>query len=115
MKSFLLHDFGTRRPPSVAQTVPGVPEDLFERLVSRTLYIEKGYLKHEDGHEMTDENLATLKVALGLNNKDKTYRPYCLNAERGCDMPRVFLRKQGDGFECPTCHNTFGFDLVKLP
>lgn len=97
------------------QPVPGVSDSFFQAMLSRTERIEKGYLKHEDGHEMTDADLATLKKALGLDNKDKSYRPYCLNAEKGCDMPRVFLRKQGDGFQCPTCGNAFGFNLLPLP
>jgi hypothetical protein len=80
----------------------------FELLLARSLLVEEGYIIHETGYEMTDEQLATLNKALTCcSPKDKTYRPYCMR----CDlMPRVVLRP--DGFECWHCHNTFGFDLL---
>ncbi len=84
---------------------------LFELLLTRTLMVEQGYKEHETGYEMTDEQLATLNKAMAhCSTKDKTYRPYCLRCEL---MPRVALRP--NGFECWSCHNTFGFDLVAHP
>lgn len=81
---------------------------LLDSLMARAVQTERGYLAHENGYQMTDEQLANLNAALGLK-KDKDYRPYCLR----CDvMPRVALRAYG--FECWHCKNQFGFDLQKI-
>ncbi len=84
-------------------------ESLINILTARMVTVEKGYLKFEDGHEMTDAQLATMNEALGLE-KTKAYRPYCLNCTL---LPRVVLKP--DGFECWHCGNRFGFDLVRQP
>jgi hypothetical protein len=90
-------------------------DPLVQMLIARSERIERGYLKYEShGYVMTDEQLKELNEALGLV-KDKTYRPYCLRNDKGCDMPRVFIRADGRGFQCPTCGNPFGFNLQSLP
>lgn len=81
-------------------------------MMNRMNRIEKGYLEREKhGYVMTDEQLAELNAALKhCSTKDKSYRPYCL-ALRCTEMPRVFVRADGQGFECPACGNRFGFNL----
>ncbi len=60
---------------------------------------------------MTDEQLETMNVALGVgvSSKDKSYRPYCL---RCSTMYR--MRLLADGFQCNGCGNVIGFDLTHL-
>lgn len=85
--------------------------NLVSSMAKRMEIMEHGYLKFEDGHEMTDEQLATLNEALGIHigsKKGKDYRPYCL---RCSDGPRVALTDTG--FQCWSCGNAFGFDLVR--
>jgi len=83
---------------------------LMSIMLARHAECELAYKDHEgDVPEMSDENLAILRQALGLPEKTKAYRPYCLR----CDlMPRVALREWG--FECWHCHNRFGFDLKHI-
>jgi len=85
----------------------GIQPALFSYLMTRTLRIEQGYKIHEFGYVMTDDELARMNKALGLE-KDKEYRPYCL--KDGCDMPRMFLTKFG--FQCASCGNKITFDLT---
>lgn len=60
--------------------------------------------------EMSDADLETMCKALGLS-KTKEYRPYCIS--RTCrEMPRMELREYG--FECPSCRNRIGFNLVRV-
>lgn len=80
---------------------------LTETMLAHSQLVEHGYLKHECGHRMTDDQLATLNTALGLV-KTRSYRPYCL--KDGCKlMPRMSL--QPLGFDCHCCSNGIGFDL----
>lgn len=95
---------------TAAQFSPGNP--VFDALLSHTLRTEQGHKAHETGYTMTDEQLAALNAAVGGSPKDKSYRPYCLNVQAGCSMPRVALRPWG--FECFECGNRFGFDLHKI-
>jgi len=90
-----------------ALSPPGIHPAFFSAMLARTERIEYGYKLHETAYAMTDDQLATMRKALGLE-KDKEYRPYCL--KDGCDYPRMFLT--AFGFQCPTCHNKIGFDLT---
>ncbi len=92
-------------------TATAINPALFDLLLARMRRTETGYKEHETGYEMTDEQLAAMNAALRLT-KTKEYRPYCLNAEAGCSMPRVALRDWG--FECMECGNRFGFDLTAI-
>lgn len=85
-------------------------QQLFDALAAHAEWTEHGYRTTESNHVMTDEQLAVMNQALGLE-KDRTYRPYCL-ARGCCDMPRMELHPFG--FRCPACHNQIGFNLERL-
>lgn len=85
-------------------------DSLFKMMLARTMYMEEGYKKLEDGYEMTDEQLKEMNEGLHLE-KDKNYRPYCL--KDGCDtMPRMALKEFG--FQCPSCYNKINFSLIRI-